>query len=44
MNKDIIIRITEDGNEREINEIYEMLKAYNLSNREESKNVPLGIF
>ena len=27
MNKDIIMRITEDGNEREINEIYELLLA-----------------
>ena len=27
MNKDIIIRITEDGNEREINEIHELLLA-----------------
>ena len=44
MNRDIKIRITEDGNERDINDIFEMLKAYNLSNREKSENVPLGIF
>ena len=44
MNKDLKIRITEDGNERDINDIFEMLKAYNLSNREKSENVPLGIF
>jgi GNAT superfamily N-acetyltransferase len=44
MNKDINFRITADGNEQDINDIFEMLKEYNLSNREESKNVPLGIF
>ncbi|MBO4458412.1 MAG: GNAT family N-acetyltransferase [Butyrivibrio sp.] len=37
-------RITADGDERDIDEIYEMLKEYNISNREESKNVPLGIY
>lgn len=37
-------RITSDGNERDTNEIYEMLKEYNLSHREASKNVPIGIF
>ena len=37
-------RITADGDERDINEIFEMLKEYNLSNREESENVPLGIY
>lgn len=37
-------RITSDGNERDTNEIYEMLKEYNLSHREASQNVPLGIF
>ncbi len=44
MNNDIRIRITDDGNEKDINDIYEMLKSYNLNNREESKNVPIGIF
>ncbi len=37
-------RVTSDGNEQDIQEIYEMLKEYNLSNREKSDNVPLGIF
>lgn len=37
-------RITDDGNQRDIDEIYEMLKLYNLSNREKSENVPLGIY
>ena len=37
-------RITNDGNEADIAEIYKMLKDYNLSNREKSENVPLGIF
>ncbi len=37
-------RITDDGNARDINEIYEMLKEYNLSHREASANVPMGIF
>ena len=38
------LRVTSDGNEQDIQEIYEMLKEYNLSNREKSDNVPLGIF
>ena len=37
-------RITDDGNQRDIDEIYEMLKLYNLSNRVKSENVPLGIY
>ena len=37
-------RITDDGNERDVNEIHEMLKEYNLSHREASKNVPIGVF
>jgi GNAT superfamily N-acetyltransferase len=37
-------RVTSDGNEQDIQEIHEMLKAFNLSNREISENVPLGIF
>ncbi len=38
------IRIKDDGNEQDINEIFEMLKTYNLSKREESENIPLGLF
>ena len=37
-------RVTSDGNEQDIHELYEMLKEYNLSNREKSENVPIGIF
>lgn len=37
-------RITDDGNERDVNEIHEMLKEYNLSHREASQNVPIGVF
>ena len=37
-------RITDDGNERNINEIYEMLKEYNLYHRKASENVPIGAF
>ena len=37
-------RITSDGNVQDIQEIHEMLKAFNLSNRETSENVSLGIF
>ena len=44
MNDDIRIRITDDGNQKDINDIFEMLKSFNLSNREKSRNVPLGIF
>lgn len=40
----INIRITNDGNKQDINDIFNMLKAFNLSNREESQNVPIGIF
>lgn len=38
------IRMTDDGSERDINELYAMLKAYNLSHREPSEKVPLGIY
>ena len=38
------LRITDDGDERDIHEIHEMLKEYNLSRREASKNVPVGIY
>ena len=37
-------RITADGNERDIREIHEMLKKYNLAHREASQSVPIGIF
>lgn len=37
-------RITSDGNEHDIHEIYEMLKEYNLNHRETSQNVPVGVF
>ena len=41
------IRITDDGNERdihEIHEIHEMLRDYNRRHCEASENVPLGVF
>lgn len=38
------IRITDDGSEKNISEIHAMLKEFNLSCREPSKNVPLGIY
>ena len=37
-------RITDDGDARDIHEIYELLKAYNLSRREASQHVPIGVF
>ena len=37
-------RITDDGDARDIHEIYGLLKAYNLSRREASQNVPIGVF
>ena len=37
-------RITDDGKQGDIDEIYDMLKLYNLSNREKSENIPLGIY
>jgi len=37
-------RITKDGKQSDIDEIYEMLKLYNLSNREASENIPLGVY
>ena len=37
-------RITNDGNEKDIAEIHKMLKDFNLSKREKSDDVPLGIF
>ena len=44
MGNNLVYRITDDGNEQDIADIYEMLKEYNLSNREQSENVPIGIF
>lgn len=38
------IRITCDGAELDINEIHELLKQFNLSRREASENVPIGIY
>lgn len=38
------IRITNDGNEQDEKDIFEMLKDYNLKNREQSENVPIGVF
>lgn len=40
----MVLRITSDGSQQDINEIHEMLKSYNLSNREKSEDVPIGIF
>lgn len=37
-------RITSDGDARDIHEIHEMLKEYNLRHREASQNVPIGVF
>ena len=37
-------RICDDGKQSDIDEIHEMLKLYNLSNREKAKNIPLGIY
>ena len=44
MGNNLVYRITDDGNEQDIADIYEMLKEYNLSNREQSENIPIGIF
>lgn len=41
---DMKIRITDDGNQSDIDDIHAMLKEYNLSHREASKNGPIGIF
>lgn len=38
------LRITNDGNEQDIDEIHQLLKAYNLSKREKSESEPIGIF
>lgn len=38
------LRITDDGNECDIQEIHALLKAYNLNRREPSQDVPLGFY
>ena len=38
------LRVTNDGNERDVHEIHEMLKEFNLTHREASRNVPIGVF
>lgn len=38
------LRITNDGNARDIEEIHRLLKEYNLRKREKSENIPLGIY
>ena len=37
-------RITSDGDARDVHEIHELLKEYNLRHREASQNVPVGVF
>ena len=37
-------RITSDGDAREVHEIHELLKEYNLRHREASQSVPVGVF
>lgn len=38
------LRVTENVTEKDIEEIHTELKKYNLSNREPSKDVPIGVF
>ncbi len=38
------IRITNDGNEQDIADVFEMLKAYNLSKLETSDVDPVGVY
>ena len=38
------LRVTRDGSEADIREIHAMLKEYNLSKREPSEDVPIGVF
>ena len=38
------LRITDDGDERDVHEIHEMLKEYNRRHREASQSVPVGVF
>lgn len=42
--RDVPLRITSDGAEKDIQEIHAMLKAYNLRHREPSDDVPIGVF
>ena len=44
LHDDMNFRITNDGNARDVQEIYEMLKEYNLSHRKMSQNIPIGVF
>ena len=44
VNAHMNFRITNDGNMRDIREIHGMLKEYNLSHREASQNIPIGVF
>ena len=37
-------RITNDGNQSDIEEIHNMLRSYNLSKREKSENIPVGVY
>ena len=40
----MVLKITNDGNQQDIDEIHGMLKSYNRNNREESEEVPIGVF
>ena len=37
-------RITSDGDARDVHDIHELLKEYNLRHREASLSVPVGVF
>ena len=37
-------RITSDGDARDVHDIHELLKEYNLRHREASQSVPVGVF
>ena len=39
-----VLRVTNSPTDEDIAEIHRMLKEYNLSKREASENIPLGIF
>ena len=41
---DMKFRITNDGNQQDINDIFEMLKEYNLAHLDGVDKVPLGVF
>ena len=38
------LRVTNDGNARDVHEIHELLKDYNLRHREASQSIPVGVF